>query len=78
MRADHPFESVVVLTQHAHDGFRLCLSREGGEAPQIAEDHDHFDAPPVEHAVVTRAVNQLGNLRREKALEPAYAFRALL
>ena len=55
-----------------------ALRREGGEAAQIAEHHDHLDAPPVEHAVVAGAVDQFGHLRREKALEPADAFRALL
>ena len=78
MRAHDPFQRVVIFAQHAHDGFGLGARREGGEAAQIAEHHDDLDAPAIENAVVTRAVDQFGHLRREKALEPVDAFRALL
>ncbi len=78
MRADHPFESIVVFAEHADDDFGLGVGREDGEIPKITEYHDHFDAPPIENALVTGAVNQFGHLRREKALEPVYVFRALL
>ena len=77
MRADYPSKSVVVFAQHALDGFGLRVGREGGEAPQVAEHHGHLDAPAIEHAVAAGAVNQLCHLRREEALEPAYALRAL-
>ncbi len=52
--------------------------RKAGEAAQVAENHDHFGAVAVEQRFLFAALNQLGDLRREKPLQPGDALRALL
>ncbi len=52
--------------------------REAGEAAQIAENRNDFGAVAVEQGLLVAALDQFGDLRREKPLQPGDALRALL
>ena len=61
----------VVLAQHAHDLLGLGGLGEGGEAAQVEEDHGDLAPVGLERIVGAAGHDQLGELRREEALQPA-------
>ena len=64
-------ERRVVLAEHRHHVLGLDRLRERGEAAQVAE-HDGDLAPvALQERVVARGDDQLGELRREEAAQPA-------
>src|SRR4029077_13289512 len=50
---------------------------EGGEAAQVAAHHRDLAAVPVEEGLIARADDEVGQLGRQEAAEPAYAFQLL-
>ena len=63
----------MILAQHAHHLLRLRGFGEGGEAAQVAEHHADVAAVAFESVSSPDVTQQLGDLRREEALEPADA-----
>src|SRR5215472_10147426 len=61
----------VILAENAHDLLRLGRLREGGEAAQVEEHHRHLPPMGFERVVGPARQDQLGELRREEALESA-------
>ena len=76
-REDQLAHRGVILAQHRHDLLRLGRFGERSEAAQV-EEH-HRDLPPVATQRVLGAAgdDQLGELRREEALEPTQAAELL-
>ena len=68
-----PAETVVVLAQHRHHLLGLGGFGEGGEAAQVAEHDGDVAAVAFEQLLAARRQHQLGDLRREEALQPGHA-----
>ena len=64
----------MILAQNCHDLLGLGRLREGREPAQIAEHHGDLAAVAVEQLLVAARQDELGDLRRQEALEPAHAF----
>src|SRR5262249_38971107 len=73
VREDQTPHLGVVLTQHTHDLFGLGRLREGGEAVQVEEHHGHLTPMSLQGIVGAAGHNELGELRREEALETTQA-----
>ena len=63
----------VVLAEHAHHLFRLGRLGEGGEPAQVEEHHGDVAPVALERILGAAGDDQLGELWREEALEPAQA-----
>ena len=61
----------MILAQDPHDLLGLGGFREGGEPAEIEEDDRHLAAVGLEGIVGSSADDQLGEVRREEALQPA-------
>ena len=61
----------MVLAQHAHDLLGLGGLGEGGEAAEVEEHHGHLAPVGLERVLGAAGHDQLGELGREEALEPA-------
>ena len=59
----------VVLAEHAHHFLGLRGLGERRESPQIEEHHGHFPAVRLQRVVCASGNDQLGQLRREEALQ---------
>src|SRR5262245_51124826 len=71
VREDQTPHLGVVLAQYAHDLLGLGRLREGGEAAQVEEHHSHLAPMGLQGIVGAAGHDELGELRREKALETA-------
>ena len=63
----------MVFAQHPHDLLGLRRLGEGGESPQVEEDHGDLAPVALERVVGAPADDRLGELRREEPLEPGQA-----
>ena len=63
----------MILAQHRHHLLGLGGLGESGEAAQVAEHHGDLAAVALEQLLVARRHDQLGELRRQEALQPADA-----
>jgi len=63
----------VVVAEQLHDFLGVGLLREGGEPPEIAEEHRDLAPVRGQHRLVAGR-QELGELRREEALEPLGTF----
>ena len=63
----------MILAQHRHHLLGLGGLGEGGEAAQVAEHDGDVAAVAVEQLLAARGQHQLGDLRREEALQPRHA-----
>ena len=61
----------MIFAKHPHDFLRLRGFGEGGEAAQVQEDDGDFAPVGLERIFGAAGDDQLGELRREKALEAA-------
>ena len=68
-----PASAVVVFAQHRHHLLGLGGLGEGGEAAQVAEHDGDVLAVAVEQLLAARRQHQLGDLRRQEALQPGHA-----
>ncbi len=64
---------LVVLAEDAHHLFRLRRLGEAGEAAEVQEHHGDLAAVGAERVVGAAGHDQLGQLGREEALQPAQA-----
>ena len=70
--------ALIIFRQHAHDLLGCNACRKRGEASQVAEYDDDFRAAAVQHAVIARSIDKVGDLGREESLELRYALLVLL
>jgi hypothetical protein len=61
----------MVLVEDLHHVFGLRRLGEGSEPAQVEEDDDDLPAVGFERVIGIAGNNQLNELRREEALEPA-------
>src|SRR6516162_4864462 len=66
-------ETAVVVLQHGDDVLGLGALGERGEAAQVAEHDRYIAAVAFQERVVAGRHHELGDLRRQKALEPVHA-----
>ena len=73
---DNAAERFIIFLHQPHDFFRARTAGEAGETAQIAEDHDDFGTVAVEQSLLVAALDEFGDLRREKPLQPRDALSA--
>ena len=69
---DQVAERGVVLLQDAHHLLGLARLGERGEPAQVAEHHDDLAPVALEERLVAGVDDQLGQLRRQEAAQPAH------
>jgi hypothetical protein len=66
-----PADRRVVLAEHRHHLLRIGGLGEGGEAAQVEEHDRDLAAMALQRILGAAGDDQLGELRREEALQPA-------
>ena len=75
---DDAAERFVIFLHQAHNLFGVRPAGEAGKAAQIAKDHDDFGTMAVQQLFLVAALDEFGDLRREKTLQSGDALGAFL